>query len=227
MQKNVKSIANCRQEKSKANSRQEKSKANSRHEKNSFRKGVQDKDTTETLNSRAMTQQTKLFGSEVDRLKHSSTQNSQQFLSYDLGRRRSSDSCPVWNTGRQSMLQETIVEVPQVQNVELIRQVPKSQTQKMPKQITKPVIQVRERTVEVPQVTLREEIVEQPVPEYVEIIKEVPRNEVQQEQKPVNKPELQIVERIQEDCVAFFIEHGPVSPMKKVKAKTQDKTSSD
>ena len=87
-----KSIANSRHDKSIANCRQEKSKANSRHEKNSFRKGVQDKDTTETLNSRATTQQTKLFGSEVDRLKHSSTQKSQQSLSYDLGRRRSSDS---------------------------------------------------------------------------------------------------------------------------------------
>ena len=46
--------------------------------------------------------------------------------------------------------------VPQVQNVELIRQVPRSHTQKVPRQIAKPVIQVRERTVEVPQVTLRE-----------------------------------------------------------------------
>ena len=99
--------------------------------------------------------------------------------------------------------------------MELIRQVPKSQNQKMPKQITKPVIKVRERTVDVPQVTLREEIVEQPVPEYVEIIKDVPRNEVQKEQKPVNKPELQIVERIQEEYVAFFIEPEPVSPLKR------------
>ena len=72
----------------------------------------------------------------------------------------------------QTLLQETIVEVPPVPNVELTRQVPKPQTQKVPGKVAKPVIQVRERTVEVLQVTLREEIVKQLVVEYVDITKE-------------------------------------------------------
>ena len=58
-----------------------------------------------------------------------------------------------------------------------------------PSVAAKAVIQVRERTAEVPQVTSREEIVQRSVTEHVKVIKEVAQNETQQVQKQETKPE--------------------------------------
>ena len=114
---------------------------------------------------------------------------------------RKTNRCPMWNTLKlsrvcpylvcqgyekivevhQTLLQETIVEVPQAHMVKLIRKVPKPQTRKVPpQQGVKPVIQVRARVVEVPQVTLKEEIVDQPVVEFIELIKKVSRKVLHQ-----------------------------------------------
>ena len=57
---------------------------------------------------------------------------------------------------RQTLM--TIVEVPLVQNVEIVRHVPKPQTQKFPKQVARPVVRCVSEHGEMPQVTFRDDI---------------------------------------------------------------------
>merc|ERR1740123_273858 len=70
--------------------------------------------------------------------------------------------------------QVTLVEVPKVQHVDLVRQAPLPQTQRVvPEQVPTPVVQCREPFGEVPQVALKEQFVEVQVQQLVEVIQEV------------------------------------------------------
>merc|ERR1719310_947707 len=87
------------------------------------------------------------------------------------------------------------MEVPQVMDVELIREVPRPQTQQVQKPISKVAIQLREEFVDVPVPIRQERPVEVPEVQYVELLTEVMEPQTEFREKPVDWKMLRLAPR--------------------------------
>eukprot|EP00928_Gymnodinium_smaydae_P095431 TRINITY_DN8205_c3_g1_i2.p1 TRINITY_DN8205_c3_g1~~TRINITY_DN8205_c3_g1_i2.p1 ORF type:complete len:1218 (-),score=365.06 TRINITY_DN8205_c3_g1_i2:111-3713(-) len=116
-------------------------------------------------------------------------------------------------------LTETVVEIPEVKEVELRKEVPAPgppQVKMVQKEVERPIYsEVRERQVEVPLVTRKEELAEVTVPTEVELLREVPVDGgVSRVETSVPKPELRIATR--EEEVVFTDYHDQIEEIAEV-----------